>query len=131
MVVLDTTFAVDVLRGDEAAVRTLSVLQKGTGSIGVTVISHFELFAGAGRARRPAEESSKVGAFLQELTLFETTPESARLAGLLDAKLSAQGRRVGVLDLLIGATALHHGEALVTRKRKDFEAIPDLEVIGY
>lgn len=131
MPVLDTTFVIDFLRGDEKAARVMRMLQQGAAPVGVTPYTHFELYAGIGRSRRPDEEKQRVEGFLRSLVVFPFEPEAAKLAGLLDAQLAAGGRTTGLLDLLIGCTALHHGEAIVTRNKKHFEAIPGLDVLVY
>lgn len=131
MPVLDTTFVVDFLRGDEGAKRLMRLLQQGSAPLGVTPYTHFELYSGIGRSRRPDEEKRKVESFLRSMVVFPFEPEAAKAAGLLDARFSREGAPLPLLDLLIGATALHHGEAVVTRNKKHFEAIPGLEVLAY
>lgn len=131
MPILDTSFVIDLLAGDQDAARLLRLLQQGSAPVGVTPYTHFELYAGVGRSRRAAEEGRKVEDFLRELFLFPFEPEAAKAAGFLDARLAAEGKNVGLVDLLIGATALHHGEAVVTRNKRHFEMIPGLEVLVY
>lgn len=50
------------------------------------------------------------------------------------AKVDADARRVGKVipfaDLLIGATALHHGYAVGTRNPRHFQMIPNLTVLS-
>lgn len=50
------------------------------------------------------------------------------------AKLDGDARRVGKVtpfaDLLIGATALHHGYAVGTRSLRHFQMIPGLTVLS-
>lgn len=41
------------------------------------------------------------------------------------------GESIAELDALIAAVALANGQALVTRNRKHFERVPELEVIAY
>lgn len=52
----------------------------------------------------------------------------AFLAGDVLAELSLQGKRIGPEDLLIGATALAHGYAVVTDNVRHFTRIPNLQV---
>lgn len=131
MPVLDTCFVIDFLRGDPAAMRLMTLLQQGTRPLGITSHTEFELYAGIGRSRRPDAEKQRVEEFLAELVRFPFTPEAARTAGLMEAKLSAEGRAPPILDLLIGRTALHSGEPIVTRDGRPFQAIPGLEVLVY
>jgi len=49
-------------------------------------------------------------------------------AGQIDGLLQAQGIRVAISDLLIGATALELGYAVGTHNVRHFRMIPDLRV---
>lgn len=46
------------------------------------------------------------------------------------AQRSAQGRPISTEDAQIAATALQHRMALVTRNTRDFDLIPDLQLIN-
>jgi len=78
-----------------------------------------------------AAERRNVEGFLRSLHVFSFEPEAGRLAGLLDADLTRQGQAIDVLDLFLACTALHHGEAVVTRNKKQFDRVPGLEVLSY
>lgn len=131
MPVLDTAYVIDVLEGLEDAVTIFDFLKQGSAPLGVTPYTHFELYAGIGRSSRPDAERQRVEGFLDGLTLFPFEPGAARQAGLLDAELEARGRPVSLVDLMIGCTALHHGQSVVTKDADGFEPIPGLEVLGY
>lgn len=131
MPVFDTAFVIDFLRGDDGAKRVMDLLRRGAAPLGVTPYTYFELYAGIGRSRRPDEEKRQVESFLRSLLVFPFEPEAAKLAGLLDARLQREGTAIGLVDLLIGCTALHHGEAIVTRNHRHFNAIPGLDVLPY
>ena len=45
-------------------------------------------------------------------------------------RLRAAGTPIADLDLLIGATALHHDLTLLTNNRRHFERLPDLRIIS-
>jgi predicted nucleic acid-binding protein len=131
MPLLDTCFLIDAMAGEPGAARVLELLAKGSLPLGVSPLTHFELYAGIGRSRNGDEEKQRVEAMLAGLAVFELAPEAARAAGLLDARLSREGRRIPVMDLLLAATALHHGQDLVTRNAKDFGHVPGLRVLAY
>lgn len=131
MPILDTTFVIDFLRGDGAAARLMRLLQQESAPLGITPYTHYELYAGLGRSARPDDEKRRVDGFLRMLVVFPFEAEAAKMAGLLDARLARDGTPIGLLDLLIGCIAVHHGEAVVTRNRRHFEPIPGLEVLGY
>jgi predicted nucleic acid-binding protein len=129
--VLDTSYVVDFLEGEEDAVTIFDMLRQGSAPLGVTSYTHFELYAGIGRSQQPDRERRQVVNFLEGLTLFDFEPEAARQAGLLDVELAASGEPVGLVDLMIAATALHHGQSVVTRDPEGFERVPGLEVLTY
>ncbi len=54
----------------------------------------------------------------------------AMLAGKIDGEQQAQGIRIPFQDLLIGATALDLGYAVVTGNPRHFQMIPGLTVIS-
>jgi predicted nucleic acid-binding protein len=51
-------------------------------------------------------------------------------AGRIDGSLQAQGIRVALGDLLIGATALELGYSVLTGNVRHFQKIPGLDVIA-
>lgn len=55
--------------------------------------------------------------------------ESARLWGHLSAELKSN--TIGDPDLLIASIALSNKQVLVTRNKKHFERVPELEVEGW
>lgn len=131
MPVLDTAFVVDVLRKDTRATRLLRLLQQSSAPLGVSTFTIYELNRGIGRTEDAEEEQQRVEGFLRAVTVFHLEPQAARQAGMMDAQLVARGITVSLVDLLIGATAMHHGEAVVTRNVRDFQAIPGLDVLAY
>lgn len=54
--------------------------------------------------------------------------EIAERAGLISGHQTRLGIVIPLVDLLIGATALHHGCDVVTGNARHFEMIPDLVV---
>lgn len=56
---------------------------------------------------------------------------SARMAAVVLARLEADGRAIGPHDLLIAATALRHGAALVTRDVDEFSRVQGLELVNW
>lgn len=50
---------------------------------------------------------------------------------VLDGELARRGETIGPIDAVIAATALHLGEPVVTRNRRDFERVPGLRVVSY
>lgn len=131
MPLLDTGFVIDFLEGDAKAAGLMGLLQQGSAPLGVSPHTIYELYQGLDPDEEAAEEIRRHDDFLRALHVFPFPPEAAKAAGVLQAQSLRRGRALPTMDLLIGCTALHHGEAVVTRNRRDFERIPGLEVLGY
>ena len=68
---------------------------------------------------RPRERAGTV-ALLDSLEHLDVTRPIAERAGLLRREWTARGRTLSLPDLLIAATAIHHGMILVTDNVQDF-----------
>ena len=90
-----------------------------------------ELTHGIQRAKMP-EHRQRQQAFIDELIavvpVHALTLEMARTAGILSGQAAEQGVTLPFADLLIGATALEPGFAIVTVNVRDFDRIPGLVV---
>jgi hypothetical protein len=88
----------------------------------VSVVSFAEIQAGVEKTReQDAEKAAAIEAWLdaevdRRLVLPLTLPIMRKWAKLMHRRSDAL-----MIDALIAATALHHGLAVVTRNRKDFE----------
>jgi len=69
-----------------------------------------------------------VDELLADLTVYPYTKETAILAGKLDGEQQALGIVIPFPDLLIGATALSLGFAVLTANPRHFGLIPRLSV---
>ena len=58
--------------------------------------------------------------FLDSLDHYVVDSELARFAGLLKNEWAAKGRTLGVVDVIIAATALAHGRVLMNGNAMDF-----------
>ena len=65
---------------------------------------------------------------LADVPVYPFTQQTALLAGRIDAEQKSQGIQIPFPDLLIGATALHLGYAVVTGNPRHFRVIPNLAV---
>jgi predicted nucleic acid-binding protein len=94
----------------------------------VTIV---EFAHGIERAQTDAQRRNRQ-TFLQELRaamkVQPLTDEIAARAGAISGQQSRRGIIIPFADLLIGATALHHGCEVVTENVRHFEIIPDLVV---
>lgn len=91
----------------------------------------YELYVGVGYTDRTDEEVQTLEGVLAARPIVETSGKVAKKAGRLDGQLRRDGERVGVSDLIVGATASSYDEPVVTRNTDDFERLPGIAVRTY
>jgi len=133
--VLDSSVLIVAERGAKPVSRLLAELQQGHGEneIVLSSITVVELEHGLHRAQT-AEHAQKRRDYLD--TAFAAIPvesfskEMAQVAAKVDAEARSVGKVIPFADLLIGATALHHGYTVGTRNLRHFQMIPNLAVLS-
>jgi predicted nucleic acid-binding protein len=90
-----------------------------THRIALSVVTLEELAAGIARRSTPALGSWLDGFVARHCDVLEVTAPIARLAGTLRGQLAARRRIRPQADLLVLATAAHHGLVLVTRNVRE------------
>lgn len=121
MILLDSDIVIDFLRGVPTA-RTWFAAQHD--ALAMPGFVAMEIYAGC----RDAKEQRKAERELARVARLWLTPDACEAALAIYAKLHLS-HNVGVLDALIGQTALTHGLPLHTFNRKHFLAIPGLRTI--
>jgi tRNA(fMet)-specific endonuclease VapC len=97
----------------------------------LSVITVVELAHGIQRANSAARQVVRerfLNELLNEISVEPVTIPIALRAGKLDGNLEGKGVRIALGDLLIGATALEIGYAVVANNIRHFQMIPDLVV---
>lgn len=131
MVCLDTTFLIDLLRGDNKISIILNKLERSEESVSISAASIMELVCGASSCKNILPEKEKVMKLLESMIVLEFNKDSAILAGEIGAYLRKEGNMIEVEDIIIGATAVRNNEVLITRNKKHFERIKELQIEGY
>ena len=132
--ILDTTFLVDVLRGDvrenpTATEHIEAIDATGTGK--VSSVSVMELWEGVHLADATESERTRVGELLDGIHELPFDRSVAMRAGELSAALLSGGERIETSDVMIGATALVHDEPVLTRNVEHFDRIEGLDIDTY
>ena len=117
--VLDSTFLIDHLRSDPAALTRLDQLYSSGDDPIVTAITMTEVWAGRRMEGDPAIEG-----FLRFFEYVHAGPRTARLAGEWRAHAREIGRALDAPDALIAATAFDLEATVLTRNVRDFELTP-------
>lgn len=114
------------LRKDAAAKEKLQELESLREPLHTTVINAFELYKGAFRAKDPKTELARVDALLDAFFMLALDRDSAKAAA--GAFRHIRSNAIGESDLLIASIALANKQVVVTRNRKHFERVPNLQV---
>ncbi len=101
----------------------------GDTDLAISTITVVEFTHGIYRSRTP-EQSDRRLLYAEELflevTIVPVTLPIAQLAGRIQGEQAAMGNSIATEDLLIGATALHLGYAVLTLNLRHFQLIPGL-----
>lgn len=123
---LDTNILIALLEGDKAVLSNLSRAQE----IFVPAVALGELFFGAAKSGRPAENIAKIERFASGRTIVVCDLEIAREYGGLKQRLKEKGRPIPENDIWIAAAAKIHGMILVTRDGH-FAEVEDLQTTDW
>lgn len=131
MVCLDTSFLVDLIRGNREAVRLLDNFTLKKESIAITSPSIMEVISGASMDKSARQEKEKIFNILSSLRILDLGKIEATRAGEIHAELVMEGNTIGEIDVMIAAICLENKETLVTKNKKHFEKIRNLKVQSY
>lgn len=124
MIFVDTDVWIDFFNGREpsaSSVRTLLVEKRAI----LSAVTVFELFKGVTGHKR----LSQLGELTGIVPVVALSGDHAERAGGIYTELGSRGKLVENEDILLAATALETGVPLMTRNRKHFERIKDLEIV--
>ena len=127
--IADTSFVIDLIRNNPAAVRKINELSGEEQKI--TSPTVFELYTGVSRSKWPEKEKKKVLEYLSRQTIIEMDAKSAEFAGTIDGDLIRKGERISQVDCMIAGIALCKKETVLTKNVKDFSKIKTLSLESY
>ncbi|MBD2317747.1 type II toxin-antitoxin system tRNA(fMet)-specific endonuclease VapC [Phormidium tenue] len=88
----------------------------------------FELYYGAYKGSRTAENLENLSHFFADLTSLPFDGKAALICGQIRAKLQKMGTPIGSYDLQIAAIALANNLILVTHNTREFERVEGLKL---
>lgn len=121
MIVADTDVLIDFLEGRSPAAERVE-LELERGQLRTTVITRFELLAGA----RTPRQQRVVGELLAGLPCLPLDESGADAAAEIRRTLERDGAGIGMADSLIAGVVIVHRGVLLTRNRRHFERVPGL-----
>jgi tRNA(fMet)-specific endonuclease VapC len=123
---LDTNIIIALLEGEASVLSNLEQAQQ----VFVPAIALGELFFGAAKSGRGAENTAKIEHFASGRAIVLCDVDVAREYGRLKQELKEKGRPIPENDIWIAATARRHNMTLVTRDAH-FGEVADLRTTDW
>ena len=101
------------------------------GDIGISSITLSELRFGVAKNEYRAKNAKALEEFITPLEIVPFGEEAALAYGEIRAALEKAGTVIGSMDMLIAAHAVALSVPLVTNNTREFERVPDLEVLDW
>lgn len=131
MVCLDTSFIIDIMRENTEAIQLRKKLERSNDSLAIASPTIIELIRGLDSVNLKEMEKDKIEEFINLVTTLSLDKKSAVRAGGIDVELIREGEKVDIEDVMIAAIAITNNEKLITRNKKHFERIKNLEIESY
>ena len=129
--IADTSFIIDIMAKDPAAIRKARALEDIGLSIVIGTPTVFELFAGVALSRKPEEEKSKIITTLLSISQLSMDSPSASAGGLIYGEKMRTGRTIDPEDAMIAGIAKVNTEKILTRNTKHFSDIEGVIIENY
>lgn len=125
---VDTDRAADGLKGRPDAVDLLTRLSAD--GLAISLVSLGELYEGIYFGRDPEGDERTLRRFLRDVDVLPLNQAIIKRFARIRGELRRTGQMIGDPDILIAATALHHGLVVITRNTRHFERVPGLSLYG-
>jgi len=131
MILLDTTFLIDFLRGKKNAVELIEKSEGNT--IYTTEINVFELITGVYISKQDTKKHiEQVKALISRINVLSLDRKSSIKAGEIAGRLIKKGKRIEETDCLIAGIALANGiKKIITENKSHYKRIAELKVKTY
>ncbi len=116
--------AIIVLLNDTTSNAARRVRREQPNDVAIPAIVAHELFYGAFKSRRAAQNVALIDAL--QFVVLEFDKEDARQAGAIRALLASKGTPIGPYDVLIAGQAVARNLILVTHNTQEFGRVPGL-----
>ena len=121
---LDTNIVIYVIK--RRPIEVMGVFNENAGRMAISAITLSELFHGAEKSAKVAQNLAVVEEFASLLEVLPYTAKASQHYGAIRSALEKAGLPIGVNDLHIAAHARSEGLTLVTNNLGEFERVPGL-----
>jgi len=124
MIVLDSTFIIDFIRGDETVKRLYEKISKED-LIYTTIFTYQEV------TFLPIEKDddkslAEANSFFEKIKILYPTKSSMVISNRIISYLKKKGSLIGIIDCLIAGIAIENNAKFLTANKKHFEQVPNL-----
>jgi tRNA(fMet)-specific endonuclease VapC len=124
--IIDADWVINAIVGQVEVITTINRL--GTPNINISVATLGEVYEGAFNSSNPQERLRNYRRFLSLFRVVSINDPIMERFAEIRAHLRRTGQIISDFDIILGATALHHGLTVLTFNRRHLERIPDLQV---
>lgn len=124
--ILDTDTCIYWLKGDRRIEK--KIIGGAPDNVFITVITECELFYGAYKSGRVAENLEVLKAMRERIKTIHTSADAAPMFGRIKVNLEEMGQTLDDADLLIATIVLASRGILVTNNTSHFKRIPGLRI---
>ena len=121
---LDTNIVIYVIK--RRPIEVMGVFNENAGRMAISAITLSELFHGAEKSAKVAQNLAVVEELASLLEVLPYTAKASQHYGAIRSTLEKAGRPMGMNDLHIAAHARSEGLTLVTNNVGEFERVPGL-----
>lgn len=121
---LDTNIVIYVIK--RRPIEVMGTFNENAGRMAISAITLSELFHGAEKSAKVAQNLAVVEEFASLLEVLPYTAKASQHYGAIRSALEKAGQPIGVNDLHIAAHARSEGLTLVTNNLGEFERVPGL-----
>ena len=121
---LDTNIVIYVIK--RRPLEVMGVFNENAGRMAISAITLSELFHGAEKSAKVAQNLAVVEEFASLLEVLPYSAKASQHYGAIRTALERVGRPIGVNDLHIAAHARSEGLTLVTNNLAEFDRVPGL-----
>lgn len=116
------------MRNNKDAVNKFRFLLEKNKDIHISSIILHELIEGANLSNDAQGNLEKINALAKVLNILSFDKNSAYISGKISAKKEVRENPIGQNDIFIAAVAINYKLRLVTRNKKHFDSIENIEI---
>ncbi|MEA3475390.1 MAG: type II toxin-antitoxin system VapC family toxin [Candidatus Cloacimonadota bacterium] len=123
-ILIDTSIVIEYVRKKNKAKTILYELYKSYDELFISSITVFEIFVGVN-----IENVNLINQLFEGFRILPFDLTIAKIASQVYNELKSQNKIIEFRDIFIAATAIGNSLSVVTLNTKDFERIPNLEIL--